>query len=170
MSIKTLVRLDVSDNKIARIPEEIVELVNLAYLLVKYNRLRGLPTEVLKLPALNYLSIEGEHLDAIDPEHVQFENHPFIRGAFLRRIPEQIPQEVQSVSLEVTPPAEPVVAPAVVDVAATPIVVEAKPVEAAVEPEVSATSPMAPKADAESLGDPNREATEMREEVGEADA
>merc|ERR1719383_543515 len=86
MEIKSLVRLDVSNNKIHRIPKEIVHLTKLAYLYVKDNRLPELPREVLLLPALNFVSVEGRLLDGIDSDHVYFERHPFIRGAFLRRI------------------------------------------------------------------------------------
>lgn len=86
MGIKTLVRLDVSNNKITRIPKEIVELKKLTYLLIKYNRIQVLPEEILHLPALNYLSVEGKLLDKIDSDHVFFEKHPYIRGVFIRRI------------------------------------------------------------------------------------
>merc|ERR1719383_713547 len=86
MEIKTLVRLDVSNNKIVHLPAEIKQLTNLAYFYVKFNRLTELPAELLSLPALNFVSVEGRLLDGLDSDHVFFERHPFIRGAFLRQI------------------------------------------------------------------------------------
>ena len=86
MELTTLVWLDVSNNKIVRIPKEIVNLVKLTYFYVRYNRLSALPEEILSLPELNYISVEGRFLDPIDSDHVFFGRHPYIRGAFTRQI------------------------------------------------------------------------------------
>jgi hypothetical protein len=52
VALKTLLYVDVSNNKINSIPADIIEMVNLHYLLIKLNRITILPRDLLLLPAL----------------------------------------------------------------------------------------------------------------------
>ena len=83
-NIKTLVKLDVTDNKLASIPEEIVNLKQLTNLLIRENRLRTLPSQILKSLSLEYLEVEEHLLHSVDMYKSFFEAHPTVDDAFVR--------------------------------------------------------------------------------------
>ena len=85
MNLESLVKLDVTNNKVTEIPDEIVHLKQLSYLYIRMNPLQSIPAQVIEDSQLKYLEVEEMLVEAFLKECGVFEPHPFIRSAFVRR-------------------------------------------------------------------------------------
>ena len=82
--VKTLVKLDVTNNRIRQISEGVVELDRLRMLMISRNKLEVLPSALLEMPALHLVEAEERLIDSVDLKRDFFQRHPFNRGAFIK--------------------------------------------------------------------------------------
>ena len=94
VQLANLTRLDLSHNHLASLPPEIAQLTNLEILLLWANQLTSLPPEFGQLANLRILALGGNHLTSLPPEIAQLTRLKilFFWGNRLTSLPPEIPQ------------------------------------------------------------------------------